>query len=622
VLARLLKGRPIHKDVLSPSCLAMVKQWLQRCDTEHMNLTLEGYRASFLSRMFQGTLTPANCIITRSEVQDQYFQGNDDIGLKIYPGGEFGHCGKLKGMSRESDKLSERGEQLKVHTCPARKAQKLPTRVIDVGSRTEAARLLISEGRTGEWVALSHCWGNTLSFKTDSNNIDRHCKELRIEDFPATFRDALLITRGLGFRYLWIDSLCIIQDTLGADWIKESPYMAHIYGNATITISADASSDSNTGICGGSHLARQPHASIPRLKVYGDTGTNFEYIYLRHQTNLENKRSILSKRAWTLQEEVLSSRVLRYSEDSIQWRCLNGKWDEYYPDRDGGAIHHTWSLTPIRARGMLDPRKIMFYWYKVVTDYMSRDITYTSDRLMAICAIAKHFATTLGEENYKAGLWLNDIHAGLLWAPQYPGAVKVKEYVAPSWSWASIDLGALKDAAYLGKSCFYRRIPFSMSIPVAKILQVSVSNVNNDSFGLVDFGSLTVRSHCKQVCACRVAAEFLDRRCLKMDTDVTAYTKQFDTDPDSNLNDKVPLHQIGRQNCLTVSKSGHRKLLYLQIMQWVNKDPEFGTLIRVALILERTEDEIIERYRRVGRALIPEAPGHIVDWADRTVTIV
>ncbi len=552
----------------------MVSQWLQRCNKEHTShSTLENNGVSRAWRAFIDQLTPANAIITLSNVQNRYWVGTDDIGSKIYSG-EFGHCGKLKSVNLENknqftgEKLPEGGEKAKVTICPAMKAQKLPTRVIDVGSPTEPARLLISDGRTGEWVALSHRWGRTLPFKTDSTNIDRHCKELRLEDLPATFRDAVLITRGLGFRYLWIDSLCIIQDTLGADWMTESVEMAHIYGNATITISADASADSNIGICGSSTLTRQSHASTPRLKVYGSTRTNFEYIYLRHSTDMEHKRSILSRRAWTLQEEVLSSRVLRYSKDTIQWRCLNGKWNERYPDRNGEETCHAWSLTPIRTQGVLTSRYIMSYWYNLVVDYVSRDITHNSDRLMAIYAITKKFATTLGEENYKAGLWLNDIHAGLLWAPQFPGAVKIKEYVAPSWSWASIDLGVLKDAAYLGKSCFYNKTLSLTCIPVAKILQLSVINVNNDPFGLVEFESLTVRSQYKQVCACRVAAEFFDQRCLnEKDIELTAYTKQFDLDPDSNLNDKVPLHQVGRQDCLTITKSGHRKLLYLQIMQ-------------------------------------------------------
>jgi hypothetical protein len=132
--------------------------------------------------------------------------GTEDVGTKRYAR-EFGHCGKLKGVSQETkkqlmgEKSPEGIEQPKVTTCPSMKAQNLPTRVIEVESPTEAARLLISEDRTGERAALSHCWGSALSFKTDSTNIGRHYKELRLEDLPATFRDAVVITRGLGFRY-------------------------------------------------------------------------------------------------------------------------------------------------------------------------------------------------------------------------------------------------------------------------------------------------------------------------------------------------------------------------------------------------------------------------------------
>jgi hypothetical protein len=128
-------------------------------------------------------------------------------------------------------------------------SKELPTRVIDVGAYGIPPRLIIAQqGQVGNWVALSHCWGKDApSLKTITANLDALCQELPVDDLPLTWKDAILVTRRLGFRYLWIDSLCIIQDSKD-DWLMESARIQIVYKGASLTLMAEASPDSTSGI--------------------------------------------------------------------------------------------------------------------------------------------------------------------------------------------------------------------------------------------------------------------------------------------------------------------------------------------------------------------------------------
>lgn len=99
----------------------------------------------------------------------------------------------------------------------------IPTRVIDVGPAdgSQQPRLHVTEGELGQWIALSHCCGSEAHFVTDSLNYQDRGGLIAMETMPPTFRDAVTVTRMLGFRFLWIDSLCILQDNL-EDWEVES----------------------------------------------------------------------------------------------------------------------------------------------------------------------------------------------------------------------------------------------------------------------------------------------------------------------------------------------------------------------------------------------------------------
>jgi hypothetical protein len=124
----------------------------------------------------------------------------------------------------------------------------LPTRVIDVSpiDGSWEPRLKVTGCEEGEWVALSHCWGTKLRFVTVSSNIEAWMCSIPLQDMPPTFQDAVYTTRQLGYRYLWIDSLCIIQDD-HQDWVAESTRMREYYKHAAITINCDSASGDDVG---------------------------------------------------------------------------------------------------------------------------------------------------------------------------------------------------------------------------------------------------------------------------------------------------------------------------------------------------------------------------------------
>ena len=120
-----------------------------------------------------------------------------------------------------------------------------PRRLVDVGRASSPIRIIDTQGKSFQYACLSHCWGSTKLLTTTKSNWQKLATKISFDTLPPLFRDAIIITRQLGLRYIWIDSLCIIQDSL-RDWETESSKMGNIYQNSYITISATGSGDGST----------------------------------------------------------------------------------------------------------------------------------------------------------------------------------------------------------------------------------------------------------------------------------------------------------------------------------------------------------------------------------------
>jgi len=394
----------------------------------------------------------------------------------------------------------------------------LPTRVLDVGQLGDhSVSLHISNGEVGKWFTLSHCWGKHQPAKTTMGNLMDRCSGISLSSLPQTFRDAVLITRKLCYRYLWIDSLCIIQDSV-SDWLVESVKMNEVYSHGVLNISADAATDSREGIFDSAKkrildgpgpfagwVMKPDQLEIP---VHSPkTGiTSFLYAYVYVGDVQPDTASHLQTRAWVFQEAALSPRRLRYTYHGMFWTCTsahmdcnekqpqeihNFHWQESYVFSIYDIPHQP--LPPRYVRGQEPARGFLAvdWWYKEVNNYANRDLTYFNDRFPAFSGIAKEFGERTGY-HYKAGIWLEDFRRGLLW--QSRDRI-IHPEVGPSWSWATVSGGADPNGVYDTNLLS----EYLDNEEEAELLDVTIENMDNNPYGQVISASITLRGLCHKL---------------------------------------------------------------------------------------------------------------------------
>lgn len=254
----------------------------------------------------------------------------------------------------------------------------------------------------------------------------------------------------------------------------------------------------------------------------------------------------LSQRAWTLQEDILSPRLLRFAGQMMYWRCVDAQSSEDTPNFQGEEQRSIWwaewpaSRTGVRLIRAIEDgdtysskSSLLELWYNLINYYASRGVTYPKDRLVAISAISKMLGEKMGW-NYVGGLWAHDIHNGLLWGGYANNHSRPEEYVAPSWSWASTNFSSTQkkfeyDPASRGGPfiyCFYEDWLtdgvdlVGVSISRAEIIEVSTSNLNYNPYGQITTGWLTLRAKCLSICGCRIPSCFLDCHAETADLDI------------------------------------------------------------------------------------------------------
>ncbi|KAG7041830.1 HET-domain-containing protein [Colletotrichum scovillei] len=294
----------------------------------------------------------------------------------------------------------------------------VPTRLLDLGSPgSDEVRLSTSVPAYEKYATLSHCWGKSQILTLRRANLESFRAGIRVKTLPKTFRDTISILRKLGLRYLWIDSLCIIQDSVD-DWRKESITMAEVYRNGVINIAATAASGGNDGLYFEPHPIHSRHLRIsfaqpidstpPEETTNGERSNVVEtgdYFLLNSkiwQRGVEE--APLNTRGWVLQERLFSPRVVHFSRHQLFWQC-----------------------------GM---------------DYRIGQFAFSNDPL------AKAMEEAV-DDCYVAGLWESRLVEDLLWACSAPGEratySRQMTWRAPTWSWASIDGGAVKKATLTGR---------------------------------------------------------------------------------------------------------------------------------------------------------------------------
>ncbi|KIW40681.1 uncharacterized protein PV06_07858 [Exophiala oligosperma] len=366
---------------------------------------------------------------------------------------------------------------LENHACPAPNltGPRSLIRFLHVGSESRNPHLVEFPPRVSlrPWIALSYRWGDREPPLKLMKRTEKLLKDgVEISALDATIQDAIIISRGLGIQYLWVDALCIFQDQ-ESDWLEQSSQMSFIYGQSTVTIASVDTDDASQS------FLRQRETQYVGIswkeetnQVASDECRNPPQVYVSHSWPDRNDQLTgpWSKRAWTLQEGLLPNRILFYSSHHIAWKCCSmvryERAVQHVPmtefvlsivDEPGGRPFWTFDLFTkfkLLPKYLENPECHSLHdryriWYDIVEDYSARCVKYRRDRLVAISGIARMYGATLQSDRYVAGLWQSDMLPGLLWyakglelfGNKLDQSTHDVEVEAPSWSWANAPCG-------------------------------------------------------------------------------------------------------------------------------------------------------------------------------------
>lgn len=368
--------------------------------------------------------------------------------------------------------------------CNSSSSSTLPTRILDVSGSHGAIQLHESTAKdegemleSGRYIALSHCYGTSQQVPlTTLATLQTHKQAILLANLPKMYQEAVILTRALGLRWLWIDSLCIIADSRD-DKMKQTSVMDQIFGNAFLTIAATSAADASHGLFAS-------HPETFKIQAMNNNG-QVARVYVREQPshysfkgsfdedshmidwevpfNISEEATAqapLLKRTWPYVERLLSPRVLHFTRSEMILECREGlqcecgRIDDAALDsrptdtvkREYARItssvvedSNTAPLSPItqQKHTMAQRNEALQLWSYIITEYTSRDMTHDTDRLLAIASIAKTFLPVI-QSGYIAGHWTFST-LNLLWYPEDTAKCRrTPPAEFPSWSWAAV----------------------------------------------------------------------------------------------------------------------------------------------------------------------------------------
>lgn len=258
----------------------------------------------------------------------------------------------------------------------------------------------------------------------------------------------MYISIELGITYIWIDSLCIIQDS-EEDWTYEARTMGKIYQYAACNIAA-AGYDSSLGLSAEREAISQVHPALfadcvlNAQNTPGGKAYPFEGLYVRADeaafwNNICGKNSVLSSRAWVAQERALSPGIIHMTPEMLWWECNHLVANEAFPT-GGVPLMHEDNFKTCTIRSLTkesEPEDIYAFWRKFIGVYARNELTYEKDRFPAAVGIARTLSELL-DDNFVAGFWERDLVRSLLIKRDARIEHVPAIQRAPSWSWASL----------------------------------------------------------------------------------------------------------------------------------------------------------------------------------------
>ncbi|KAN0090623.1 HET domain containing protein [Hyaloscypha variabilis] len=302
-----------------------------------------------------------------------------------------------------------------------------------------------------------------------------------ISILPKTFQDALIMTRFLGFEYMWIDSLCIMQDSID-DWKTESAFMGDVYGNAVCNLAAAGSRDGNGGLwMDRSSLLHLPCEVESKIPLGSKSTWHIHPRSLKQATLLLN--GPLLKRGWVIQERILAPRTLYFGTYQLFWECSHHQACETYPgglpDMMQVAKSNLVTLENLeKAIGVenddikITSADVNRFWEQIILGFSRCDLTKPEDRLIAISGLARK----IQERNPQFDF--------LMKGGGTKSYQRMTAFRAPSWSWASLDAGVMM---MMSDSFFEKSI-------MPRILDVQIQE-GDDPMGQNVSASLRIEGH-------------------------------------------------------------------------------------------------------------------------------
>ncbi|KAF4452151.1 HET-domain-containing [Fusarium albosuccineum] len=490
-------GRNVSQEALlesesQPSHLERLRS-RQLCEDSKICIDLQPGRSVSISQWNRASN------VTYMHTRLEFFTEENDARPTVHPA--FGRATLIMTSLDPSTAASLLQKWLTVceqHNRCTSDSQTLPKRLIDISAKNprliETAETCLSSRR---YITLSHRWGSQESQKpltTTTTTYDLRIQGIDWLEFPRLFQDITVLARMLGCYYLWIDSLCIIQDDEN-DWSQQSVQMAEIYSNGYLNLAAaSALNPSETlfksrdqflqgaqipqGFFYGSlepHVIQPSHdPSLAAVHVRPFNKTAHECV-LGSATSSRYMECPLLERAWVYQERLLAPRTAFFARSELMWQCressncecrdaanyskLMAQIELARPDREIHPLVFSrfqvdsmcWEKYNFeKILTMKDPRReAQSFWLQTVGYYSWMDLTKESDRAYAIAGVAQRLQTVM-QDTYLAGLWRRDLPRALLWSPNPQnknGAVRVTGGI-PSWSWMSRVWGARLWATY------------------------------------------------------------------------------------------------------------------------------------------------------------------------------
>ena len=396
-------------------------------------------------------------------------------------------------------------------SCARTKFSMAPRRLLEVGDpdRKGDIKLRCMKQESVKYLALSYCWGGSKPPQTTLENKSDHERGIAWSALPKSYADTILLARSLSIPYVWIDAYCIVQDDQ-EERDTEIGRMGEIFQNAYLVIVAASSPSPHVGYL-ANHRNVWADDGRARFKWretlvrYGkfdvDTVRFREAVHQPGQGSDACAYMKIGKRAWTYQERLLAPRCLIFQGREVVWECKTsclcecggtqsrpGDYVSQLLPSPGGLLRDAKTGT-INGRLFLDEEEAYQFWRDAIRAFARRELTYATDRLPAISALASIVHTATKDE-YFAGLWKGDLIRQLMWhnRPSYDDLTPYDTYVAPSWSWASNPT----------PTGYYQYPKQYESLPCVRLVEANCVLSGVDPLGAVQDGYLLLHGvHCE-----------------------------------------------------------------------------------------------------------------------------